>query len=233
MMNLSKFNSRIAEDEERGPAAWDLREAAKVWVKGQQSHHHRNISAMIEWEKETVAKMNQWCGRLQFQGQEPRIAVHYKNDNCYQFKLMSVQAFKALFYGLEVATYNKKDVANIKLYDPDRHESMFFDTIKVRINPPMRMKKNAKGEHEPDRHVDLQIVNIADLWLDHPSAACYYREVCNPRPCGFRKAALSTDLNTWTGFQFNRTQVAPFKNWEKLRFLFNHIRYTCRYSHLL
>lgn len=124
VMVLSKFNSRITEDEEKGASGWDLRAAAATWVLGQTRNHYRTITELKAWENETINKMNQWCGRMLYEGPESKIAVRKRNGNLYEFDFMSVQRFKSLFFGLEVVTYNNKDWVNVGLFDSKRFDSV-------------------------------------------------------------------------------------------------------------
>lgn len=87
-----------------------------------------------------------------------------------------------------------------------------------------------EGDEEDEEMFKLpkSPIDFFDLWLSHPNRRLYNNERMAPYPDKHPKAAMSHELNTFTGFAIKKEDVSDkcFFNYSYIRDLLNHLRYS-------
>lgn len=141
--------------------------------------------------------------------------VEFKRDNHlkhnFEWKFLTPQAFQKLFERDQylVETYDRKQLRIHEDWDPEA--------------PRTDINSFFKSEKNPFPKVTRTWISVADIWLRHPLRHTRKHTVCDPAN------RLKNDkhvLNTFSGFAIQEPKVRERKEWWRIRFYQNHIKYT-------
>jgi hypothetical protein len=217
-----KKEARAMTKEERNYNNFETLCRKIVADQKQNEDDKSSIPKFIEWSCRIMKEVNKWIGAISIglKDMDIYVRMHSEKDNAlFTFNPMSLRAFKNFMARFKVFWFDE-ETYNLLMNWKRRHGE-------IRCNPQLPTYLDPRtNQRRPKTTVPMIMIPLSKLILEHPHFQHYNRLVFNPTPQHFDNSCEPKDLNLWSGFAFERDDVAGYTNWELIRFLLNHINYT-------
>lgn len=225
-LDLAAANDRLKKDAESHMTS--LISCGSFWKKLGDSTGNGTYgvgkSDRDKFERDLVRRMNCWMVELCTQGKETGIAVRFitKGGN-YGVLVKSPRAMGEIFARFRVAAFNEEVE-----FARDHHQYSTGPSNRIKAKG-LRWDSKAQEYKKPDSQLDF--VNLFEIWRRHPDHATASTLGFIPKPkylIDLQHPLMHDQLNSWAGFApgFTREEVATYKDWESLRWFFNHLNFT-------